>query len=609
MNIGRKIVLLLAVVLTHLVGMSAQSVRSEMVVEIDGRNYYIHTMGSGETLADVAATYALDAGEVMQENRIVQNDTIEAGRVLRIPCYERLSRLNPRRGDKRFDRVVPKKGESIFELAMEHAISLDTLIADNAGLNITDISNNAAINVRKSATRQTQLAEIEKSSRKMAAILNALSKHYEYFVVESGQTLYSLAANHAVSVEQMLKLNGNPMRIYVGMALRVPRMVGPAPMNYHITDFENEILTGQEADSLVVDGENGLTLAQFEGDVLTVSLMLPLTNKGKVRGNFVEFYQGALLAAEELKAEGKSLNLRLHDVSHNPEKVAAILEEETTTGERSDLFIGPIYEEDIAPLAGIDRPVVLPLTSRLDSIAGRNLYRLVPTDSAKVSKLSGMIGPETNVIMVYTPSIDENMEREMLELLGDHPYGKVIYNEEFVVDSLMSSPIEELMVKDDNLFMVLADNEIDTDRSLAIISSMMNSRQPKYGTNRVPIRVIGNADWAKYRNMDRNLLFKLDVSYLVPYHADRGNQRVKEFDRKFIGTFGHQPSMFAYRAYDALKLFGTAMFEGGDLTAALNGSVTQLLQVPYSFTEEAGVMVNDAWALVNYRPNYTIEVK
>ena len=144
---------------------------------------------------------------------------------------------------------------------------------------------------------------------------------------------------------------------------------------------------------------------------------------------------------------------------------------------------------------------------------------------------------------------------------------------------------------------------------MAIISSIMNSRQPKYGTTRVPIRVVGNAAWERYRNMDKNLLFKLDVSYLINYHADRGNQAVREFDRRFIRAFGRQPSTFAYRAYDAVRLFATAMFAGGDLTAELNGSVTPLLQIPYSFTEEDGIMVNDSWALVNYRPNYTVEVR
>ena len=601
MAIRSRVIFLLAALVgcANIAGAQNPAVRSEVVLSIDGRNFFIHTTQEGQSVGDIATLYSLDEGEVRQENSLTQNDTLAAGRVLRVPCYERISRLAPKRGDSRYDRIATKSGSSLFEVAMDYAISLDTLIADNPGVDLTDLSSKGTLNIRKGATRRTQLPEIELAGRRYAEMCDALSRRYTYFVVESGGTLYSLAAANEVGVDELLNCNGNPQMVYVGMPLKAPRRHTPAPMEY----FVPEVVAQADSVEIALDT---LRLATFDDEVLTVSLLLPMTSKGgKVRGNFVEFYQGAMLAAEELKAEGHNISLRLHDVAHNPQLVSEIV----TTDTETDLFIGPIYEDDIYPLAGIDRPVVLPLTSRLDSIRGRNLYRLVPTDSTRNDKLTGMVGPETNVIMVHTASIDEQMESDMLALLGDHPYGKVIFNEEFVVDSLNSRPIEELMVEDDNLFMVLADNEIDTDRTLAIISSIMNSRQPKYGTRRVPVRVIGHADWAKYKNMDRNLLFKLDVSYLATYHADRGNKRIKEFDRRFIEAFGRQPSMFAYKAYDAVKLFGSAMFEGGDLTAALNGSVTPLLQVPYSFTEENGIMVNDAWPLVNYRPGYSIEVK
>ncbi len=601
----RKVILLLAAAVGTNIGLCVGQVasRSEVVLSIDGRNFYIHTVEEGQSVGSIAAAYSLDEGEVRQENHLTQNDSLSVGRVLRVPCYERISRLAPRRGDSRFERINAAEGVSLFEVAKSNAISLDTLVVDNPGVDITDITHKPTINIRKSAVRTTQLPDIELASRRYAAMLGALSRQYDYFVVESGGTLYSLAAAHDVGIDELLNHNGNPQMIYVGMVLKVPRKQAVTPTEYFVSAEQGD---GVVADTLNV---NNLTLATFDEDVLTVSLVLPMTSKGKVRGNFVEFYQGAMLAAEELKAEGKSVNLQLYDIAHNPQQISNMLAEDEAFGRDTDLFIGPVYEDDIAALAGIDRPVVLPLTSRLDSISGRNLYRLVPTDSARIDKLGGLIAPTTNVIMVHTASTDEAMENEMLRLLGNHPYGKVIFNEEFVVDSLNSRPIEELMVEEDNLFMVLADNEIDTDRSLAIISSIMNSRQPKYGTRRVPVRVIGRGDWAKYKNMDRNLLFKLDVSYLATYHADRGDRRIKEFDRRFIEAFGRQPSMFAYRAYDAVKLFGGAMWEGGDLTAALNGSVTPLLQVPYSFTEENGTMVNDAWPLVNYRPNYSIEVK
>jgi len=584
-----------------------EQVRSEVVLCIDSYNYYIHTVGAQQGIDDVAAIYGLSSGEVCQANQIAPTDSLVEGRVLRVPCYERTTKLAPRRGDKRFGRYAVGRGESLFDVAVANAISLDTLVVDNSGVDITDISAKRTINVRKSAKGLTQLPEIERSSRRFAELLNGLSMVYEYFVVEAGQTLYSLGVKHCSGVDVLAEENGFPEVIHAGQVLKCAHAHVEPLAEVLVSEIDQ--LLAIEPDSVDVAGEGEMVLREFDDQVLTVAMMLPLTNHGKVRGNFVEFYQGALLAAEDIKAEGRSMDLRLFDVAHNPQQVADIIAQDSVAGGEIDLFVGPVYEEDVAAVASVERPVVLPLTSKLDSIKGRHLYRLAPTAASRADKLAGLIAPTTNVIMVYTSKVDQDMEREMLDIIGDHPYGKVIYNEAFEVDSLQSRPIEELMTVDDNLFVVLADNEIETDRSLAIISSIMNSRQPKYGTNRVPVRVVGSAEWARYRNMDKNLLFKLDVSFLTNYHADRGNEAVKAFDRRFIAAFGRQPSTFAYRAYDAVRLFATAMFAGGDLTTELNGSVTPLLQVPYSFTEEEGIMVNDSWALVNYRPNYTIEVK
>ena len=595
---------LLGVLLCGLTGEAFGQQRSDVVVGIDSQNYYLHTLAEGEGVAEVAGLYGLSASEICQANQIAQGEEVAEGRVLRVPCYERVSKLAPKRGDRRYERYAVAQGKSLFDVAVENAISLDTLVVDNPGVDITDISNCRTLNVRLSAKGLTQLAEIERASRRYAALLDGLSTEYEYFVVESGQTLYSLGVKHCKGVDVLAEENGYPEVIHAGQVLKCAHSERE-PLEEVLAAEVEEFVA--QADSVATEVIAEVALEQFSDEVLSVALMLPMTNNGKVRANFVEFYQGALLAAEDLKREGRSLDLKLYDVAHNPAQVEEIIAKDSLAGGVIDLFVGPVYEEDVAPLRSVNRPVVLPLTSKLDSVKGRHLYRLAPTSEGRRDKLSGMIAPTTNVIMVYTSSYDEQMEREMLDVVGDHPFGKVIFTETFEVDSLQSRPIEELMTTDDNLFVVLADNEIETDRSLAIISSIMNSRQPKYGTTRVPIRVVGNAAWERYRNMDKNLLFKLDVSYLINYHADRGNQAVREFDKRFIKAFGRQPSTFAYRAYDAVRLFATAMFAGGDLTAELNGSVTPLLQIPYSFTEEDGIMVNDSWALVNYRPNYTVE--
>lgn len=596
----RKIALLLMTMVLPL-AISAQEGRSTEILRIDGHNYYIHRVEAGQSVADLATLYSLSDREVMEENGLSpMAPAIAEGDALRIPCYERLSRLHPKRGDERYDRHRPESGESLFKVAVDFAISIDTLVADNAGLDITNIHDRSSLNIRRSASGKTQLSQIEAESRHYAALLDALSRKYDYFTVEKGTTLYSLAATLGVDVEILKKENGNPELIYEGMVLKCER---PA-----------DLVEGDNVAEKYILNENK-NLNSEEERPINISLMLPLSDaQGRVRGNFVEFYQGALLAAEDMKnEEGHEVVIQLFDTQNSAANVAAIVEEEDELLKDTDLFIGPIYERNAGAVieyaAKRDIPVVSPLASTTQGKYGRSYYRLAPTDSTRLDKLGGLIAPTTNVIMVYTASCDEAMEREMLSLLGEHPYGKVIYNEQFVVDSLQSSPIEELMMEDDNLFVVLSDNELEVDRSLAIISSMMNSRQPRYGMRRVPVRVLGSSSWAKYKNMDKNLLFKLNVHYLAAYHADRGNERVRAFDRRFMEAFGRAPSQFAYRAYDAVKLFGCALFAGGDLTAELNGSVVPLLQTQYSFREERGSMVCDTWMLVNYKPNYRIEVK
>lgn len=598
----RKIALLILLLVAPLGALWAQSVRSEEVLRIDGRNFYIHRVEADQSVADLAALYSLSDREVMEENGLVpMAAAISEGDVLRIPCYDRISRLQPKRGDERYDRYRPASGESLFKVAVDFAISLDTLVVDNAGLDVTNIHDRSSLNIRRSASGKSQLADIEAESRRYAELLQAISKEYDYFTVEEGKTLYSIALERGVELDVLQKENGNPEFIYEGMVLKCARPKGEESVN--------EVA---EADENCAVDDYYCTYSEELRP--TISLMLPLSDaQGRVRGNFVEFYQGALLAAEDLKAEGQELEIQLFDTKNSAENVAAIVAEEDDMIMTTDLFIGPIYERNAAPVieyaAKNDIPVVSPLASTTQGEYGRGYYRIAPTDSTRLDKLSSLVAPTTNVIMVYTASCDEAMEREMLTMLGEHPYGKVIYNEQFVVDSLQSRPIEELMAEDDNLFVVLSDNELEVDRSLAIISSMMNSRQPRYGTRRVPVRVLGNASWAKYKNMDKNLLFKLDVSYITAYHADRGSERVRAFDRRFMAAFGRAPSQFAYRAYDVVKLFGSALHAGGDLAAELNGAVVPLLQTQYSFREERGSMVGDSWMLVNYRPNYRIEVK
>ena len=143
----RTALLLLSLLLSF--GISwAQEGRSGEVLRIDSRNYYIHTVAADQSVADIATLYSLSDRELVEENGLSPvAPAISEGDVLRVPCYERLSRLQPKRGDERFDRYRTISGESLFKVAVDFAIALDTLVADNPGLDITNIHSKTSLNI------------------------------------------------------------------------------------------------------------------------------------------------------------------------------------------------------------------------------------------------------------------------------------------------------------------------------------------------------------------------------------------------------------------------------------------------------------------------------
>ena len=208
-------------------------------------------------------------------------------------------------------------------------------------------------------------------------------------------------------------------------------------------------------------------------------------------------------------------------------------------------------------------------------------------------------------MVVSTADNDKEFENEIIPLLPGG-YRTFAYNRNTPVSAL------EGLIRDDrdNVFVVLSGNEYTVDQILARISSVQNNLVARSIKN-ARIRVVGSSRWGRFQNVDKNLFFKLGLSFVSSYHADRSNSVVNAFDKRYVKEFGTLPSLYAYRGYDAAKLFVGAASLPGDFSENINRSGQTLLQMPYRFgrNSQDGVQVNDQWALVRYLPDYTIEVR
>lgn len=611
------------------------------VLSIDSENYYIHVVNEGESAASIAQQYETTESSIFDANESLGwSGVAKEGDVLRIPCKKRVRDLRPDRDSSEYIYYTLTSGETLFGVAIDFAISLDAIIEDNPTLDLTNVPAFSTLLIRHDAVRQTTLEVLGAESREYAALLNRLSEEYDYFVVEKGQTLYSLSRSRGVSVATLKAANGNPELLYVGQLLKTPRaekrgvvsvaeevievktISEPSPEEPIVEEREEKVEENVQKEEVIAqerrpksDGfslyeffrglitarSEGVPYESFLGRKLNISMMLPLTNEaGLVRGSFVEFYQGALIAAEDMKAKGYTVNIKLYDTHNSADHVRRLVAYDPDIDD-TDLFIGPIYERNAAAVMEYaqrnDIPVVSPLATSVSGSYGDDYFCMAPAEERKFDKIRGLITPNSKVTVVYTQSVNREMEQSVLSMLEGVPYKKVVYNDEFEVASEEAETLQTAMERRGNLVFVLSDSEMEVDRVLAMIASVVN----KFGgKGSGVVKVVGDASWTRYKNIDRNLFFKLGVCYVTSYHTDRTMAQVLDFDAKYIHSFGRMPSTFSYRAYDAVMIFSTAILSGRDLHEGLETIAEPYLRTPYHFSLQGGNMVNDFWPLVQY---------
>lgn len=575
--------------------------KSGEVVRIAGTDYYLHKVAPGETVYSLSKLYGITEQQVYEDNPSVRHNGLKAGEVIRLVCKEIPEQDMSRRKLRRtFIQHMVQPGETAYGIAKRYSIAINTLIEDNPGLDPAHLKAGQELLIRKSEVDKTSPQQIMAQMDSFASTLSEVSNEYVYHLVEMGETLYGISKKYNVGIAEIEAVNDVSNGLKAGVLLKIP-VQGDRPTNIQqpYIGVENNV-----EPTVVNTGLTGM-LRRASG-VVDISMLLPLSSgNNAVRAGFIEFYEGALIAANELRNQGLNVNLSLFDTERSPETVSKITRTEAFRA--SDVIIGPVYEEELGPVMDYSErtgiPVVSPL-AEVDNPHGKTLYQMAPASEYRYGKLKTLLEGNKNIIFITSTVTDKEFERQIKRVMGDVPYKYVKY-----FKGTPPEQIDTLVNKrgSENVFIVLAGDETGVDMILAALSSVQNNRTAR-SLSMGKIEVIGTSKWMHYRNLDRNLFFKLNVSFVTSYHADRGCEAVVDFDRQYIEAFGRIPTLYSYRGYDAVKIFGVTA--ASDSWSELQGVVETPLQTPYSFrATQGGNTDNVDWPLVTYGSDYTITVK
>ncbi len=640
------VLILLMLVMASLVSRGQEPVvRSKEKVMINGKTYYIHVVKKGETLYSISRAYQVTQKQIEEMNPAVR-DGLKTDMSLRIPVVSG-AYYDPVPGEYLLHRIGVN--ETAYSIARKYAVTADDIIRANPGLDIHALAIGENIRI----PRKTGAPPVQR--------VDSVSGGYLYHWTSQKETLYSLARKYSVTVDMIREANGGlPGGLKSGAVIRIPLAVTGEPVSAEQTV---ETVAEPPPDSPVVirTGEQGYNLTGIcdsllhEGfsQRLNVALMLPfyldenakrtvvdstqLNEKGdriyKVINrpadwifprtlNYLEFYEGALLAIDSMAQRGLSVNLHVFDTRRDSLTVMKLVRNGTL--EDMDLIIGPVFTSDpstlpvVADYARMRRiPIVSPLSPNPEILRfNPYIFQVQPSRNTEIQKaaeyLSGHL--DKNLILVYS---DDTTNRNMVDyfrknlryqasdfgLPGVVSMKEVEYNQLRPLTDSTNILMQPMVTDRQNMVIILSYDEGFVSKVLANLNTMAG----KY-----PISVFGFSNWLQFENIELDYFYTLKIQVITNHFVDYEHKETRNFLRKYRKKYYTEPAQnsAAWDGYDIFLYFLTAIQKyGRDFSYCIRYHKMPLIHMEMQFKRKYFFdgFENDSFFVVSFEPGWKMK--
>lgn len=598
----------------------------------------IHTVAAKESLYAISRKYGVRLDELIKQNPKIKNGKLDIGDVLVIP----ITTINTiKTSPQKLGKIYLQPKQTIYGITRQYKISETELRKLNPNLdNNMKIGNTVVLpeeNIKKYANVSAKkMPETTTTYPIIKEETNIVSQNPENYVVQPGDTYFSITRKFGISKENLFALNSGLERkgLQAGDILYIIGMPDAKVSQQNSTSkiksyalekyLTHTVKKGDTAFGIInkynisyeqlSELNDGLRSGLKEGselkikkyekhylkvddDIFNIALMLPFghdSNDDKYRNLAMDFLLGSKLAAERNAAQGKKISLNVIDAENEDSFKNNISQINKTN---TDLIIGPFFKSNILEVLNYVKdekiPVVAPFAHTTDLYDHSHLI-LVETHSS-----------------VYAERIAKEVQQvyanQKIHLIGERNNEEVIFLRDQLGKNLPKADIEIVSSPDE----ISLERNIMTGQNAPAIIILANDNDQIGEAFAKKIIALGKeTDGIKafsmyyHNDFEKNIdeLSKTNLVYLMDRKINTEGKFEKEVLADFRKKYCKIPSKYAIIGFDVVNDM-LARENSGEVIKQMEKTQTQLAtKFEYVRSKKNGAFINTGYRVVRLIP-------
>lgn len=566
--------------------------RVDKNVPLERGAFFEHTIVSGETLWSLARKYDVSEAELKRLNPMLET-SFPAGAAIRVPVKEEnIGGAEPVNEDAFLKHEV-RPGETLFGLAARYNMDIPEIRKFNPQLENRNLVRGEIILIPR--TPEEEIVPLTEKMTVDSVPVEAPRFEDDYYKIEVPEIIPENCRPSGSRFFSTAEYN---------VALFLPLFVYT---NDTLNSIPEKILAG---DSLLLAEEELVEDTLVEVDE-PKEIFHGFYRESE---NFLEFYEGVLLAVDSLQRAGMQIRLHVFDTRQKADSIREVIHSPQFL--ETDLIIGPVYpqvQDEVADIAAKNRiPFISPLSSQSRKLEHNPYYFQVnPSREFLAEKTAELITEEyfnSNFVVIKTSHSGGSTEEKVIDIVREkmlgagylgHPQGMRfnIYDFEkegpFGLSRIFSHEKE-------NVVFVASMNEGD----LSVVLSNINNLGEEYS-----ITLIGSNRYEQFHSITDEFFHNLKLQYIAPYWVDYSHPETIRFLKKFREHFHIEPGNFGMQGYDVAFFFLNALKNyGKDFEECLMYQQVHLSQGNYRFEKVSrfGGYMNQGVSVISYERDFDV---